>query len=528
MASLAGVLTAGEVVAVAKSAPRGAATPDDAYEYGLALMALALLEANPARLVQAADQLLVVADGDVASGAAQTVLTELAAVDLLLGKSERALAYLGFAEATETRQKNLMKRAAPAASVQDYVVTHAAGQDYLAGVCVLVEKWINETLLRRYPELQGSDFALLDWFEDPSVGPVLERGVRGVGGVVAATVGVGKDVVGSVTSAVNQGVHLGARAVADVGGVLAGLLPAPGAARAAPSLPADTLRGRTQGALVTSTTFVGGNGNGGSGLGSGSPRSPGAGSMYAYESGAPPTTVDENYVPTEDADAFSSLRSAEQQLRAYMASVYAGDVLAVGAQVAGVMVAVGALYGVASKLGAVPEVRPLGVLSRMVEAVESTTGSASSSSGSSSTGTTSTSGRSPYPVMQGPMTVALAERMVLQWQRVKAAALGGQHDVARLSSVLDGRMLTQWKDRAMDVKHKGWHWEYRVSRVAVDSVELSADGDRAVIEATVDESAQLIEGGQALDSYRSQYAAQYQMTRKRGVWKIVGGKIIYR
>lgn len=60
------------------------------------------------------------------------------------------------------------------------------------------------------------------------------------------------------------------------------------------------------------------------------------------------------------------------------------------------------------------------------------------------------------------------------------------------------------------------------------AVEVSLDGDRAIVEATLDESAQLVENNQALDAYKSTYTAQYQMMRKGGQWKIVGGKVIYR
>lgn len=48
------------------------------------------------------------------------------------------------------------------------------------------------------------------------------------------------------------------------------------------------------------------------------------------------------------------------------------------------------------------------------------------------------------------------------------------------------------------------------------------------MEATLDESAEQVEGGLSIDSYTSTYSAQYQMARRGGVWKIVGAKVIYR
>lgn len=69
------------------------------------------------------------------------------------------------------------------------------------------------------------------------------------------------------------------------------------------------------------------------------------------------------------------------------------------------------------------------------------------------------------------MTAAVAEQVVRHWQQIKALALGGTHEVHRLADVLDGRMLQQWKARAEDVRTQGWHWEYRVGKVVVDSGE---------------------------------------------------------
>lgn len=61
-----------------------------------------------------------------------------------------------------------------------------------------------------------------------------------------------------------------------------------------------------------------------------------------------------------------------------------------------------------------------------------------------------------------------------QWQGVKAAALGKGHEVHRLGEVLDGRMLQQWRARAIDMKQQAVHWDYRIGRVVIDSGELRA------------------------------------------------------
>jgi len=62
------------------------------------------------------------------------------------------------------------------------------------------------------------------------------------------------------------------------------------------------------------------------------------------------------------------------------------------------------------------------------------------------------------------MDERLASAVVRRWQRVKAAALGGQHDVRGLARVLEGGMLRQWAARAEDVRNNDFYWEVRRTR----------------------------------------------------------------
>jgi hypothetical protein len=132
----------------------------------------------------------------------------------------------------------------------------------------------------------------------------------------------------------------------------------------------------------------------------------------------------------------------------------------------------------------------------------------------------------------------LAAAVIRRWQAVKAAALGGRHDVGALNSVLDGPMLRQWRARAEDVRHNGFYWEYQLTGLAIDALKVSQDGSSATVEATLQEVAILHDstapGGrkQEQEAYESTYRARYDLIRRssgRGprAWRIISGSVMY-
>ncbi|GLT57952.1 hypothetical protein SLA2020_308850 [Shorea laevis] len=52
-------------------------------------------------------------------------------------------------------------------------------------------------------------------------------------------------------------------------------------------------------------------------------------------------------------------------------------------------------------------------------------------------------------------------------------------------------MLKTWTDRAVKIKQLGWVYEYNLLNLTIDSVTLSLDGQRAVVEAALEESTHL-------------------------------------
>ena len=89
-------------------------------------------------------------------------------------------------------------------------------------------------------------------------------------------------------------------------------------------------------------------------------------------------------------------------------------------------------------------------------------------------------------------------------------------------------MLKIWTDRAMEFAQHGWFWDYQLLSLNIDSVTVSVDGRRAIVEATLEESAQLTDGAhpEHNDSYNTTYTTRYEMSFAKSGWKIVEGAVL--
>lgn len=126
------------------------------------------------------------------------------------------------------------------------------------------------------------------------------------------------------------------------------------------------------------------------------------------------------------------------------------------------------------------------------------------------------------------MDARIAENLVRHWQAIKSQALGRDHAVEKLCEVLDGQMLQSWSERARDVRKNGWFWEYRLTDLNIDSVTISTDGKKAMVEATLWEGASLYDEKrvQVTDSYHSSYTTRYELAVSDGEWKITSGAVL--
>lgn len=94
--------------------------------------------------------------------------------------------------------------------------------------------------------------------------------------------------------------------------------------------------------------------------------------------------------------------------------------------------------------------------------------------------------------------------------------------------VLDGEMLKVWQERAIEIAQRGWFWDYTLLNITIDSVTISLDGRQAVVEATLEESAQLTDVAhpENNDSYSSTYTTRYEMSYTKSGWKITKGAVL--
>ncbi|GFY95838.1 chaperone DnaJ-domain superfamily protein [Actinidia rufa] len=126
------------------------------------------------------------------------------------------------------------------------------------------------------------------------------------------------------------------------------------------------------------------------------------------------------------------------------------------------------------------------------------------------------------------MDAKFAEGLICKWQSIKSQALGPDHSLGKLSEVLDGNMLNIWKERAAEIAQHGWFWDYILLNLTIDSVTVSVDGRRAVVEATLEESACLTDLAhpEHNDSYSTTYTTRYEMSCTKSGWKITEGAVL--
>ncbi|XP_057424144.1 protein ACCUMULATION AND REPLICATION OF CHLOROPLASTS 6, chloroplastic [Lotus japonicus] len=126
------------------------------------------------------------------------------------------------------------------------------------------------------------------------------------------------------------------------------------------------------------------------------------------------------------------------------------------------------------------------------------------------------------------MNARVAEALVRKWQNIKSQAFGPDHCLGRLQEVLDGEMLKIWTDRAAEIAERGWSYDYTLEDLNIDSVTISQNGRRAVVETTLSESAHLTAVGHPQhDASNSRtYTTRYEMSFSGSGWKIVEGAVL--
>ncbi|NEO27098.1 MAG: DUF4101 domain-containing protein, partial [Kamptonema sp. SIO4C4] len=116
----------------------------------------------------------------------------------------------------------------------------------------------------------------------------------------------------------------------------------------------------------------------------------------------------------------------------------------------------------------------------------------------------------------------LATKVVSSWLAAKAAALGENHQIDALNSVLTEPLLTEWQNIARQVEQDNAYREYSHT-VSVESVQINPNNPNlATVQATVQEMATAYRNGQpdAENSYDSTLSVRYSLVKEEETWKI--------
>jgi hypothetical protein len=126
------------------------------------------------------------------------------------------------------------------------------------------------------------------------------------------------------------------------------------------------------------------------------------------------------------------------------------------------------------------------------------------------------------PTPEDSFGEATAQEAIEQWLAAKAKAMGKEHQSDALGEILADPVLSKWRQRSETAKKNNSYWQYK-HNVKIKSVKASqANPDRATVEASVNEVAELYKG-ERLDrnsSYNEQLLVKYELVRQDGNWRI--------
>jgi curved DNA-binding protein CbpA len=136
----------------------------------------------------------------------------------------------------------------------------------------------------------------------------------------------------------------------------------------------------------------------------------------------------------------------------------------------------------------------------------------------------------PQPSQPKPddtLTQTLAEKIIRNWLEVKGQAMGPQHQIELLDTVLMDPARSQWQQRAADARSGNWYWQYQQHSISVTNVAINPENDnRAKVTAEVQEKGTLFDNGQPIRQQNSSLRVQYQLQRQNDSWKIRDWQIL--
>lgn len=123
-----------------------------------------------------------------------------------------------------------------------------------------------------------------------------------------------------------------------------------------------------------------------------------------------------------------------------------------------------------------------------------------------------------------------AERLVKQWQDIKAEALGPDHQIDTLSEILSESMLSKWQNLASSAKNGACFWRFVLLKLSILRADVVLDElgvEVAEVEAVIEEAAELVNDSQPRKpSYYNTYKVQYMLKKQDdGSWRFCSGDI---
>ncbi|OLP19233.1 hypothetical protein BST81_05575 [Leptolyngbya sp. 'hensonii'] len=125
-------------------------------------------------------------------------------------------------------------------------------------------------------------------------------------------------------------------------------------------------------------------------------------------------------------------------------------------------------------------------------------------------------------IWKGPLDKKSAELIIQAWLNAKAIALGPNHDGSKLKEVLTDPVLSKFQKLSEESKREDWYRQYKY-RLSVDAVKVNqANPESAEVEASVNETAELFEGGVLNQAASADWdlKVRYELVRRNGEWRI--------
>ena len=138
----------------------------------------------------------------------------------------------------------------------------------------------------------------------------------------------------------------------------------------------------------------------------------------------------------------------------------------------------------------------------------------------------------PSPTEPATTATALntesAQKSIQQWLDSKKAALGQQHQIDALNSILTAPALTQWRNIAAHYQQNEIYRQFDHT-LKINSVDIDPNNsDVATVEAAITETAQHYQQGKLnqAQSYNSDLLVRYELVRQNNNWLIKNSQVL--